>query len=299
MPTFKQLKYFDAVARFNHFGKAALYCAISQPALSMQIKELERELGIQLFERNNKRAIITKHGIDLLERSRTILKEMQNLKDYAQSTKGQRTGPLNLGVIPTIAPYLLPKLLPSILQKHPDLSLILHETQTHMLIEKLEDGDLDLLVLALPVNTANTISYPLTKDNFLLALPPQHKVSTDTFAIPSMFDDGQLLLLEEGHCLREQALTFCHLQEISKFATVGASSLSTLVQMVSNGLGMTLLPEISISVENRNNDVKLIEFQHPIPSREIGLVWRKNSPRGEDFMKLGELIQQVLQAAKL
>ena len=158
MPTFKQLKYFEAVARFNHFGKAAEHCAVSQPALSMQIKELERELDILLFERNNKRAIITKHGLELLARSRKITEQMRELTEFAQSAKDTLQGTLQLGVIPTIAPYLLPKLLPNIRNTLPDLNLVLHETQTHVLLEKLEDGDLDLLILALPVE-GNSIAW--------------------------------------------------------------------------------------------------------------------------------------------
>lgn len=299
MPTFKQLKYFEAVARFNHFGKAADHCAISQPALSMQIKELERELDILLFERNNKRAIITKHGKELLERSRRITDQMRELSEFAQSTKGQLEGALNLGVIPTIAPYLLPILLPKLRIELPKLHLVIHETQTHILLEKLEDGDLDLLILALPIENHSLSTYPLIDDKFLLAMPTNHQSETDAYATPSMFADGQLLLLEEGHCLREQALTFCQLREISSFATFSASSLSTIVQMVANGLGMTLLPEISIPVENKSHDVKLMRFPDPEPSRTIGLVWRKNSPRSSEFKKLGKLTTNAFIKLKL
>lgn len=294
MPTFKQLKYFEAVARFNHFGKAAEHCAVSQPALSMQIKELERELDILLFERNNKRAIITKHGLELLARSRKITEQMRELTEFAQSAKDTLQGTLQLGVIPTIAPYLLPKLLPNIRNTLPDLNLVLHETQTHMLLEKLEDGDLDLLILALPIDGNSIATMPLMEDKFLLAMPPEHESRNDAYATPDMFANGELMLLEEGHCLREQALTYCHLREVSSFATFGASSLSTLVQMVGNGLGMTLLPEISLSVENKSNEVKLMRFGDPEPRRTIGLAWRAGSPRAKEFRKFGKLVSEAL-----
>lgn len=289
MITTKQLLYFDAVARLKHFGRAAEDRAVTQPALSMQIQEMERELGVALVERG--RTIrLTDAGEEIAARAATILQQIEGLSDFASQRRGILTGRLRLGVIPSIAPYLLPTVLPELQGRYPQLELRIRETLTEYLLAQLEDGTLDVALLALPVDAAGLETIPLFEDRFLLATSkdaPPHKRKR---ARIDALDDAPLLLLEEGHCLREQALSFCSLRSTDNADSFGASSLSTLVQMVAGGMGQTLLPEMSVGLEAARNEVRVMRFEKPEPSRAVGLAFRKTSPLKADFEALGHVI---------
>ncbi|MEM8974857.1 MAG: hydrogen peroxide-inducible genes activator [Pseudomonadota bacterium] len=304
MISLKQLRYFSAVARHGHFGRAAEFCNVTQPALSMQIRELEKELNIELFERRQQGVRLTEAGQEILDRAQSVLNAVRDLSDYAHHHNQLLTGTLRFGVIPSIAPYVLPPLLPKLRDLYPGLDLRIRETLTENLVDELIDGQLDLLLLALPIEHAEIETFELFEDRFLLASPvgwqpdkppsssrsgPKRK-RTDLRASPELLEDGRLLLLEEGHCLRDQALAFCQLRQVDNLDTFGASSLSTIVQMVANGMGLTLLPEMSVPVETRHGDVQVIPFEAPEPSRTIGLAWRKSSPRKPDFKSIGEMV---------
>lgn len=295
--TLKQLRYFDALAREQHFGRAADMCAVTQPALSMQIQELEASLGIPLVERTRSGVKLTPKGEEIAQRAQRLLNDVRDLVDYAKNSGGVLTGALRLGVIPSVAPYLLPPLLPLLKQNYPDVELHVRETQTHPLTEELIEGKLDVLLLALPLKHSDIETRAIFNDRFLLAMPKSRKLSGNVRATRDMVESDRLLLLEEGHCLRDQALTYCSLQQVDTVNTFGASSLSTIVEMVSGGLGITLLPEICIGVEGRSRDIKVIRFVEPEPSRTIGLAWRRSSPRREDFLALGELVARAGKAS--
>jgi LysR family hydrogen peroxide-inducible transcriptional activator len=289
--TFKQLRYFDALAREQHFGRAADSCSVTQPALSMQIQELEASLGIPLVERTRAGIRLTPKGEEIATRAQRLLNDVRDLIDYAKQSTGILSGTLRVGVIPSVAPYLLPPLLPMLREQYPDLQLHLRETQTHVLTDELVEGKLDVLLLALPLKHPDVEALPLFDDRFLLAVPKSKKLSGRVRATKDLVEGDRLLLLEEGHCLRDQALTYCSLQQVDAFNTFGASSLSTIVEMVAAGLGITLLPEICVAVEGRAREIKMIRFIEPEPLRSIGLVWRRSSPRREDFRALGHLVK--------
>jgi LysR family hydrogen peroxide-inducible transcriptional activator len=290
----RQLRYLDALARFRHFGLAASHCAVTQPALSTQIQDLERKLGVDLVERRYKDVQLTPLGREIAERAARILADVRELSEFARQRATPLSGALRLGVIPSIAPYLLPPLLPLIRERYPQLELHIRETQTQPLIDELMSGTLDLLLLALPAEHGDAETLPLFEDHFVLALPPGREMKMTVRATPDLVRNDRLLLLEEGHCLRDQALAFCELRQAGNIDTFGASSLSTLVQMVANGLGLTLLPEISVAVETRHGDIRLMRFVEPEPSRIVGLAWRSTSPRRADFLAFGALITETV-----
>jgi LysR family hydrogen peroxide-inducible transcriptional activator len=293
MVTLRQLRYLDALAHHLHFGRAADDCAVSQPALSMQIRELEADLGVELVERRAGGILLTDVGVEIARRAKHILAATRDLADYARHRGRLLTGPLRLGVIPSVAPYLLPPLLPLVRERHPQLELHIRETQTGALVRELVGGQLDLLLLALPVEHADVETLRLFEDRFLLALPATRKIGGRVKATPALLEQDRLLLLEEGHCLRDQALSYCGLQQVQAVDTFGASTLSTIVQMVSNGYGITLLPELCLELEKKHGDIRLMRFADPEPHRTLGLAWRKSSPRKRDFVELGKLIAAI------
>lgn len=286
----RQLRYFDALAHSLHFGRAAELCAVTQPALSMQIQELERELGIILIERTRTGTKLTPQGEEIARRVGLILASVRDLGDYARHSGRVLAGSMRLGVIPTIAPYVLPKLLPKLRVAYPDLDLHLREAQTQYVLADLAGGRLDAVLLSLPIDEPEIETLDLFDDAFVLAMPANRPFPSDALATPKLFEKERLLLLEEGHCLRDQALSFCNLKQVQNLDTFGTTSLSTLVQMVANGFGVTLLPEMSLSTEARHGDVRLLSFAPPEPSRKIGLAWRRSSPRRRDFTELGAII---------
>ncbi|HRN89943.1 LysR substrate-binding domain-containing protein [Hyphomicrobium sp.] len=291
--TLKQLRYFDALARELHFGRAAEACAVTQPALSMQIHELEQSLGLVLVERTRAGVQLTGKGAEIAARCARVLGDVRDLVAYAQHSNRLLAGTLRLGVIPSVAPYLLPPLLPLLRDAYPDLELHVRETQTQPLTDELLEGKLDVLLLALPLKNPDLTNLPLFEDKFLLAMPKERKLSGRVRATKELIEHERLLLLEEGHCLRDQALTYCSLQQVDAVNTFGASSLATIVEMVSAGFGITLLPEMSIGIEERGRDITLVRFVEPEPFRTIGLVWRSTSPRTNDFEELGRLVTKA------
>jgi LysR family hydrogen peroxide-inducible transcriptional activator len=294
MITLRQLRYFESLARNRHFGRAAENCAISQPALSMQIRELEQFLGTTLVERRPNEVVLTDLGLEVARRAEKLLAGASDLVEFARHGNRVLTGTLRLGVIPTIAPYLLPRVLPVLQKQYPDLKLELRETQTNVLLEELARGSLHVLMLALPAGDAEIETLRLFDDPFLLAvpasdpLPPRARVTTRDVM------QRRLILLEEGHCLRDQAVAFCAMKDGDAVAGLGASSLATVMQMVANGYGATLLPKIAADNESPDKRVKLLRFTEPEPRRSIGLAWRRTSPRKGDFVALGQIVTQTL-----
>jgi LysR family hydrogen peroxide-inducible transcriptional activator len=286
--TLKQLRYFDALARHCHFGRAAEACAISQPALSMQIRELEETLGGVLIERGARQVGLTKFGEEVAQRARDILRSVDELGDFARASRDHLVGPLRIGMIPTVAPYLLPTVIANLERMHPELDIHVRETLTPKLIQELAQGRLDTAILALPVSEPSLTEVALFSENFLLVRPAADAGTP----VPSgkTLREMRLLLLEEGHCFRDQALSFCSLQSSPPREVLDASSLSTLVQMVSAGIGVTLIPEMAVAVETRSASVSVARFRNPQPSRTIGMVWRKTSPLAGQLMQISEVI---------
>jgi LysR family hydrogen peroxide-inducible transcriptional activator len=296
MITLRQLRYLISLARHRHFGRAAEDCAVTQPALSMQIRELEREIGADLVERRPGDVALTDTGIEIAERAEQILAATRDLVDFARH-RDVLAGSLKLGVIPTLAPYLLPLVLPLLQQRYPALRLDVRETQTQTLVEELVAGSLDCLLLALPVEGGDVQTLPLFDDRFLLAAPSAEPLPKRRLTVHDV-DQRRLILLEEGHCLRDQALAFCAARRRDSAAGLGATSLTTVMQMVANGYGVTLVPEIAADVEVRDARVKLARFAKPEPGRTIGLAWRRTSPRRKDFEALADVLKEAQRAAK-
>ncbi|HVJ58219.1 MAG TPA: LysR substrate-binding domain-containing protein [Terrimicrobiaceae bacterium] len=289
MITLRQLRYFNALARQGHFGRAAEACAISQPALSMQIKDLEDALGGVLLERSPRQVALTTFGEEAAPRVRDILRLVDELEDLARASRDRLAGRLRIGMIPTIAPYLLPEVIGNLTRMHPELDIHVRETLTPKLIEELADGRLDTAIVALPVSEPSLVEVALFSEHFLLVRPGEDEGKP----VPSskMLRTMRLLLLEEGHCFRDQALSFCNMQSSPPREVLDASSLSTLVQMVSAGIGVTLIPEMAVAVETRSASVSVTRFKNPQPSRTIGMVWRKTSPLAGQLMQFSEVVR--------
>jgi LysR family transcriptional regulator, hydrogen peroxide-inducible genes activator len=297
MVTLRQLRYLGALAEHRHFGRAAEACAVTQPALSMQIRDLEKFLGVELVERRPGEIALTEIGIEVARRGERILAASRDLVDLARHRGRVLSGRLMLGIIPSLAPYVLPKILPPLQRRYPELRLELRETQTKVLIEELVRGTLDVVMLALPVSETELESIRLFDDPFLFAVPASDPRSETVRVTPEDIDPRQLILLEEGHCLRDQALAYCadsRRDGGSGTMGLGATSLTTVMQMVASGYGVTLVPEVAVDVEVRDERIKLLRFAAPPPGRTVGLVWRQSSPRKIDFAALGELVRETL-----
>jgi LysR family transcriptional regulator, hydrogen peroxide-inducible genes activator len=293
MVTLRQLRYLASLARHRHFGRAADDCAVTQPALSMQIRELERELGVQLVERRPGDIALTETGLEVAQRAERILAATHDLVDFARH-RDVLSGELRLGIIPTLAPYLLPRVLPRLQSGYPRLHLEVRETLTNVLMSELVAGNLDLVLLALPVEGAEVETLQLFVDPFLLAVPADDPTPRQGRVAMADVDRHRLILLEEGHCLRDQALAFCAGASGDTPAGLGATSLATVMQMVANNYGVTLLPEVAAGEDVRDSRVRLLRFAEPQPARTIGLAWRRTSPRKRDFIALGEVIVEAL-----
>ncbi len=293
MITLRQLRYLAVLAEHRHFGRAAAACTVTQPALSMQIRELERELGVELVERRPGEVSFTGIGAEVVRRAGQILAATRDLEDFARHGGRLLTGRLRLGVIPSLAPYVLPPILPRLQGRHSELQIELRETQTKGLLDELAGGDLDVVMLALPVDGPDLETLPLFEDPFLLAVPASDPRPESKRVGAREIDQRRLILLEEGHCLRDQALAYC--TSVRGDVRLGATSLATVMQMVANGYGITLLPRVAVDVEVRDERVKLLRFEEPAPGRTIGLAWRRTSPRKADFVALGQLVAETLQ----
>lgn len=288
----KQLRYFEALARQKHFGKAAEQCSVTQPALSVQIKELETELGLRLVERNARRVRLTRNGEQMLTRTRDILRAVDELSDFARAASDRLVGRLRIGVIPTIAPYLLPRVIGVLNHVYGELDIQIRETLTPQILPLLADGKLDLALLALPISEPQFTEFPLFDEEFVLVRP----ASDAGLPTPdrSKLHEMKLLLLEEGHCFRDQALSFCSTRPALAKDGLDASSLSTLVQMVSAGIGVTLVPEMALPVETRSANVCLKRFSRPAPTRTVGLIWRTSNPLSEKLLGLANILENSI-----
>jgi LysR family hydrogen peroxide-inducible transcriptional activator len=292
--TLKQLRYFEALAQHGHFGRAAQACAISQPALSVQIRELEESLGTELFERAARQIRLTNFGEEFATRVRGILRSVDELGELAMASRDHLVGRLRIGVIPTIAPYLLPEIITDLAAANSGIDIQIRESLTPILVRELGDGRLDAAIVALPVSEPSLTEVSLFDENFVLVRP----VADEGKPVPGHEDlrEMKLLLLEEGHCFRDQALSFCNIQSSRPREMLDASSLATLVQMVGAGLGVTLIPEMAIAVETRSAPVSIAHFRNPQPSRTIGMIWRKTSPLAKQLRQISEVVRKTTNA---
>ncbi len=294
--TFKQLRYVDALATHSHFGRAADACAISQPALSMQIKELEAALATELFDRGGRQVRLTNFGEEFVLRSREILRAIDELADLARASRDRLVGRLRIGIIPTVAPYLLPTMIGDLARFNAGLEIHMRETVTPRLLHELAEGRLDTAVVALPVSESSLIEVPLFSETFMLVRPLRDADKP----VPSreMLREMRFLLLEEGHCFRDQALSFCNLHSAAPRELLDGSSLSTLVQMVGAGIGVTLIPEMAVAVETRSAPVSVSRFDTPQPSRTIGMIWRRTSPLARELLQIAEVVRLSAQTLR-
>ena len=292
-PTIKQLRYVCAVAEYRHFSKAAAACHVTQSTLSAAIQELESQLGVIIFERTKKSVLITPLGERLLHQARLVLGTVEDFVSLAKSHEEALADEIRLGVIPTIGPFLLPHLLAELRKQYPKLKLYLKEDLSAQLVQKLQQGQLDLIILAFPYALPDMETLRLFRDEFLLCLPPGHQLEKSKLVRQQQLQGESLLLLEEGHCLRDHALEACKLESSNTDLVYQGTSLHTLVQMVANGLGVTLLPAISVEGDVLGDThLQLKHFSNENVSREIGLAWRKSDPRREEYLLLAEFIRE-------
>ncbi|MFM2388742.1 MAG: hypothetical protein RLZZ437_297 [Pseudomonadota bacterium] len=289
--TLRQLRYYEALAKLGHFGLAADACAISQPALSMQIRELEDALGHKLFERGARHVQLTQFGETIAPHVREVLRGVDAISDLARTGYGGQLDKLRLGVIPTVAPYLLPAIIEHLMEDSSSLDLQIRESVTQKLIDDLSDGRIDAAIVALPVSEPSLHEVALFAEDFVLIRPAKDAESP----VPARENlrAFRLLLLEEGHCFRDQALSFCKPANLSPREIMEGSSLSTLVQMVGAGIGITLIPEMAIAVETRSAPVAVARFEGEQPSRTIGMVWRKTSGLPDQLHAIAQIVKRA------
>ncbi len=300
LPTLRQLKYLVAVAEHRHFGRAADDCLVTQSTLSAGLRELEDLLGVILVGRGKRQATLTPVGEDIVERARALLRGAEELVDAARAGDRPLIGLLRLGVIPTVSPYLLPRALPDLRRSYPDLRLYLREEQTARLMELLGRGRLDGALIALPYVTGGFEEMLLGEDPLLVACPKEHRFAQRTAIDSSELAGERLLLLEDGHCLRNHALTACRLLPGQTNEDLQATSLSTLVQMVAGGLGLTLVPRLAVAIETKREPaLAVVPFRDGAPARTIALVWRAHSVRASDLRLLGESLRRHVACSAL
>ena len=287
--TLKQLRYLVALDRHGHFGRAADACAVTQPALSIQIKELETSLGTPLVERSSRGLRMTPVGENFVMRAKDILRAVAELDDLARVSKGPLSGRLRLGVIPTVAPYLLPEILKKLAANFPTLDVIPRETVTKTLLKGLREYELDAAIVALPVSEPLLEEFLLFEEEFVLVR--HSREAQMPLPSPSELLKMRLLLLEEGHCFRDQALSYCNVGGVKARDVMEGSSLSTLVRMVGAGLGMTLIPEMAVPFEVQSESVEVTTFARPAPSRKVGMIWRKSNPLAPQLFELAKTLQ--------
>ena len=296
LPSLKQLRYLVALAEHRHFGRAATACFVSQSTLSAGLKELETALEAELVERNNRSVVFTPLGLEVVARAKRVLREAEDLAELAAGSRAPLSGRLRLGVIPTIAPYLLPRTLPALRKAYPKLQLYLTEDQTARLLTQLEDGAIDLVLLALPYHAGEVETLPLFKDGFHLVSRKDHPLAQKKTVNLADLKDANLLLLAEGHCLRDHALAACRLTEAdSGFA---GASLNTLVEMVAGGLGVTLLPDMAVATHvPKGGELVARPFDRAGAGRQIGLAWRTTSSRSAEVKELGAALTKAARSA--
>ena len=285
----RDLEYLVALAEHKHFRRAADACHVSQPTLSGQIRKVEDELGISLWERTSRKVLFTQSGLLLVDQAKTALREVKLLKEMASNQGKEMTGPLHVGVIPTIGPYLMPHIVPALQNAFPDLELFLYEAQTHQLLEQLETGRLDCAIVASVRETEPFIEVPLFKERMLLAVAENHPWAKEQTIPMSMLKDHEMLMLDDGHCLRNQALGYCFTAGAKENSHFQATSLETLRNMVAANAGMTLMPELAVLSEGERGGVKYLPCQ-PEPSRDVILVYRPGSPLRARYERIAEAI---------
>ncbi|WP_370673539.1 hydrogen peroxide-inducible genes activator [Pleomorphomonas sp. PLEO] len=296
--TLRQLRYLDALAAEGHFGRAADRVSVSQPALSAQIRELEAALGCQLVERISTGARLTATGQEIVRRGRRILAEAGDLETYARAAADPTAGALRLGIIPSIGPYLLPKLLLALAESFPALKVGVRETVTATLVGELQDGGLDLIIASLPLGDPSFVERPVFTDAFLLATPAAGPLSLGAFDKAADIPTEALLLLEDGHCLRDQTLASCGALDARRLTRAGVTSLATILQLVAAGQGITLLPELFLAATPLDaGRVRLRRFSEPEPHRNIGLAWRRSSPLSPLCERIADLTAELKPAS--
>jgi LysR family transcriptional regulator, hydrogen peroxide-inducible genes activator len=301
LPSLRHLRYLVALADALHFGRAAAACFVTQSTLSAGLKELERQLGVTLVERTKRRVMVTPLGAEVAARARRLLSAAGEIADLVRAAAEPLSGPLNLGVIPTVAPFLLPKVLAKVRKAHPRLKLHLVEDLTARLLERLVAGTLDLALIALPYRAPEIETLELGDDAFLLATPPGHPLAGHEHVKARELEKAPLLLLEEGHCLRDHALAACRLADASPAGErLQATSLHTLTQMVAGGMGVTLLPQMAVDAGlAKGTGITATRLVDPGAKRKIGFAWRPSSPRKAEFRKLAEYFRAALSAHRV
>ena len=293
--TLTELRYIVAVARERHFGRAAETCFVSQPTLSVAVKKLEDELGLTLFERGPGEVSVTPAGRRIIEQAQRVLEEASRIRELAAAGKDPLAGPLRLGAIYTIGPYLLPKLIPILRRTAPAMQLLIQENFTHRLSEELRSGEVDVILVALPFEAPGVMTRPVYDEPFMVAVPKGHPWENRTRITSEELTNESLLLLGEGHCFRDQVLDICHTvrsRERSPLArTVEGGSLETIRQMVAGGVGVTVLPATSTATSGGSSDlIRILPFARPAPTRRVGLAWRRSFPRPEAIEALRKAI---------
>jgi len=297
LPTLKQLQYLVALRDHGHFGRAAEACFVTQSTLSAGLRELESLIGVTLVERTRRVVRFTPLGTRIADKAQRVLREAEELADMARAAGKPLSGELRMGVIPTIAPFLLPKLLPRLRQDWPDLRLFLREETSQAACDSLHRGNVDCVLLALPYGCGEVDHEDLFEDRLFVAFPPGEKLPRHVTA--AAIDEDRLLLLEDGHCLKDHALAACNRPELRAEATMMGTSLHTLVQMVGNGLGMTMVPAMAVDagiLEGTGVTARPLEAEHP--SRRIALIWRKGSPREKEFRLLAQVLIKAAEASR-
>jgi len=294
LPTVKQLRYLVALEKHLHFGRAAEACFVTQSAFSVAIKDLEEILNVSLVDRTNRSVVFTSVGKSVAQQARLAIFDMEGIVDLCKSEQEPLSGVLKMGVIPTIAPFLLPKILPKIRKKFPNLDLYLKEEQTKKIHQLLLDGELDVLLLALPFELSNTETLSIFNDAFKLAYRRGTKlIDPDNFA-PNKLNEESIMLLEDGHCIRDHALSACNIGRKNKISKFSASGLYSLVQMVDSDLGVTFIPQMAIDSDLLKNTRVQVKDLKDKSYREIGLAWRKSSVRKNEFTLLADAIQECV-----
>ena len=294
LPTLRQLRYLCALADHLHFGKAAAACAVSQSTLSAGIQELEAGLGAALVERTKRQVMLTRLGHEVVIGSRRLLRESEDLVALARSAAAPLSGDLYLGVIPTIGPYLLPRALPLLQTRYPKLRLYLREEQTAALVEGLAQGRLDVLLLALPYHTGELETMSVGRDELVLVCPANHALAELREVTPAALVHAEMLMLEEGHCLRQHALRACGRAAWHGREVFQGTSLKTLITMVASGLGVTLLPGMAVSSEvEKKKGLVTRPIAKTNAARQIVLAWRRSSPRAREFRLFGETFRDA------
>ncbi len=298
LPSLQQLRFLAALADERHFGRAAEACAVTQSTLSAGIKELEDRLGVSLVERTRRHVMLTPLGEEIVERGRRLLRDAEDLAEAAKAGREPLSGPLRLGVIPTIGAYILPAALRGLARKFPKLRLYLREEQTASLLAKLEKGELDLVLIALPYDVGELETMPLGSDRILAALPKGHPLAAARRIDTADLASEELLLMEDGHCLRSHALQACRLAGPGRNEVFQGTSLRTLLHMTAGGIGITLMPEMAVASEITSGSGLVARPLEGDPSRTIALAWRRSSARKAEFRALGGYLKTVLSEAR-